>query len=558
MSITDLGMLLLFIVSVVLLVIELRKRRISRQHTDEVIARVTARDRITVDAGELVFLQDRSYASKLFKQSPYNAVGFLCLTSDALEFHGEYVDGEPCVVSLPRQGLEVAWAGRFILHEQFWVRVSDGESLYFLTPDVGPRKAERVARQLLDKLARWAGRQEPVDLNKTVGAARVLAIATMLAIVLGVAGIVYAGGQLRHIHGPSHLAAGLNGNVYLVLDGKLYQLDSDGNVVVSAALDAMGLDIDVTDMVWHDGWIYLGQYATGQIHRCDPASFTCGDGLLAGGPDQLPYRTFKFTIGRQGETIYVADTARHRLAAYSMSGGLLYTSGDGPTVCFPNDLGWSNSGELLVADTNNHRVLALTPSGKSFRQVAWSLATVESKPTYSSCGNRSEEWGIDDPFASLAADYQTSADMVSLAVADDSQVWPSEVMEDRQGRLWVINSGNNMKHGVVLRFDSPQAEAFAVALPEDADPFSLAPISGGVLVTDTDKQRIWRVRDDLSYEAYGEGEIKAMLQRLASENDRWSFARAAAMTLAAVGGVMMLITLVVHYASRRRRLLSAT
>lgn len=132
------------------------------------------------------------------------------------------------------------------------------------------------------------------------------------------------------------------------------------------------------------------------------------------------------------------------------------------------------------------------------------------------------------------------------------------MMEDRQGRLWVINSGNDMKHGVVLRVDSPEAEASAVALPGEADPFSLAPVPGGVLVTDTDKQRIWRVRDDLSYEAYGEGEIEATLRRLALENDRWRFARAAAMALAAVGGVMMLITLVVHCASRRRRLLSAT
>lgn len=560
MSIIDFGILLLLVVGSVLYVVGRRSiKHADKANIEQVIKRVSDDARIPRAAGEPVFLQDREHAGKLFKRSSYQSVGLLCLTSDALEFYGEYLDGEPCRVSLPRQRLALAWAGKMGSDKRFWIRLTDGKSMHFVTPPTESRlKPDQSARRLLDRLARWAGRQEPADLNKTVGAARLLAVTTMAAIVLGILGIAYAGIQLDKIHGPSHIATDAHDNVYLILDGKLYELDSDGDVVATSAIEVMGLDGEVTDMVWHDGAVYVGQYATGQVHRCDPLSFTCSKGLLAGGPDERPYRTFKFAIDSEGKAIHVADTARHRLAAYDMEGRLLYASdGSEPTFCFPNGLGWSDTGELLVADTNNHRVLALLPSADSFRRIAWSLATVESMPAYSSCNNRSERMEVDDPFASLAADYQTSGDIVSLPVAGAFQVWPSEVTQDRRGRLWVINSDNGMKDGIVLRFDSHQAAApAAVALPKDADPFSLAPVTGGVLVTDMNEQRIWRVHDDLSYEAYGKGEIKATLQRLASQKDSWSLLRMAAMFLVIVGGSMVLITVIVHSVSRRKRLLT--
>ena len=477
-----------------------------------------------------------------------------------LEFRGEYRSGGACRLSWPRDKVEVAWVGRQGVGEtrHHWFRIRDADQLHFVAPvsRSGEASDKRVVNRVMQNLARWARQREVADLGKTPLGLAIMAISTMLTILAGIAGVVIAGNRLADIEGPVAIASDAEGYAYVALNRTLFRLDPEGYVTDAAPMRRLGLKGYVTDMAWRDGELYIGQLETGQIHRCDLASYECGDGILRGGPDERPLRTFKFVLAPDGERIHLADTARHRVVAYDDRGNVSNVMAQTDMqLCYPNGLAWGQDGTLLVADTNRHRVAALVPDAGSER-VAWNLPVVQSMPSFSVCGNRSEM--VDDPLASLVVNYQSVGSGQALDVAGASRTWPVEVAVDGSGHLWVVSAGPDLKNGVVLRFADRHSAPGAVRLPKDADPFALVPAAGDMLVTDLDGFRVWRIGEDLSASPYGRGGFRATLQRLRSKQGQAEQARLGSIGLIVFAMPLLLLTLVGYAVMQRRRLFSAT
>ncbi len=153
-------------------------------------------------------------------------------------------------------------------------------------------------------------------------------------------------------------------------------------------------------------------------------------------------------------TVFVADTANHRIQRFAHTGeplGPWGAIGSGPgELILPSSVALNAYGELYVTDTGNHRVVRLAPDGS--QQAEWTglrfphgLAIDSSGAVYvsdergvvkfSETGERLAAWpGFGDPYGlALAEDgtlYITETDngrVTALSTAGDvAATWGSE------------------------------------------------------------------------------------------------------------------------------------
>lgn len=305
------------------------------------------------------------------------------------------------------------------------------------------------------------------------------AIATVV-IVLAVFAImikVWGDGRALAIGGPAQLLRAPSGHIYLQIQNQLLQHAPHGGFERRIDLAELGVEKIIGGIAFlPDGDMLIrrgrdprslldNMRAYGRLQskrsilspdpasglaRCDLDTMTC----TPFGVPAIDFRaTFHAYVDPLTGTIYVSDTSRHTLRSFSADGSEL--SGTATGMKFPNQL-LLHDGQLLVADTNNHRIAVLEVNGTALPQESASIDVVPGEAS-----SRGERWPTH--FARVA------------------------------DRWWVNNMRSDLRNGGIYVFDSDWQFIERLQLPVGADPIAILPFASGSLVSDWDNDRVYHV-----------------------------------------------------------------
>jgi len=202
-------------------------------------------------------------------------------------------------------------------------------------------------------------------------------------------------------------------------------------------------------------------------------------------------RAFRVFIERDTDTVYLADTSRHRILKLDSTGKLLATA---EGFKFPNQIALVND-KLWIADTNNHRFVAVSPKTESFGKV-----------------------------------------LSEIAITPDSlHIWPSAFVQvDRD--WWVLAMGDNMSYGRVVRYTDTGVELDQLDMPSGADPLSLALWGDNILVADYGRLAFYRYdRRGVRQVDFSTPSLAALINEKRAEIERWRYAGYSCWVIFALG-----------------------
>lgn len=302
----------------------------------------------------------------------------------------------------------------------------------------------------------------------------------VLVIALAILAIVvwtWGSGQAKEIGGPAGLLTDPSGNLYIQMGNQLLEHDPDGlflerhdlarlgvgnvigaigffsngDVLLRRGTDSRSLSDKVRAYLRHTNQNTLTpDVAETGLYRCSLGSTEC---TPFGSPPVDFKATFGLFIDWQADDVYVSDTTRHVLRKYAADGFPL--AGPAGGFRFPNQL-LLDDGQLLVADTNHHRI------------------------------------GVIDPATTKFGNELSSIDVVPAEARRAKRTWPSHLARIGDD-FWVNNMRATMSEGAIYIFDSDWRFSRAVTLPAGADPVAVQPFNGEVLISDWDNDRVHRV-----------------------------------------------------------------
>lgn len=312
--------------------------------------------------------------------------------------------------------------------------------------------------------------------------ANILAVAAILG-VIGTFTLVWKAVEgVATTAGPSALATGDGGEVYFVAGAMLYRTDHNGVLQDSVALEALRMGRTVSQLAV-SGEALLVAEGGGRLHRCDPVHHSCT--LLATIP--MLHRGGPLAVAAAPEVrrLYLADADNHRLYAYGSDGKRLYELDIDGGLKYPNEVIWLGDDQLLIADTNHHRIVVVQDLGGGSTRL----------------------------IGKLAADSEFSR---------DGHTWPTAVKRDAAGSTWVINSDGFLHDGDLIVYDVEGKARRRIDLGEDADPIVLAALPKAMLVADYQNYRLQRVSlDGLRVDAFGDAAVAGILHSLQTRRDHW-------------------------------------
>lgn len=358
-----------------------------------------------------------------------------------------------------------------------------------------------------------------------------IAIFLILFILAALAVRLWASDRAVSVAGPSTIRMAGDGTIYVVCDTRLYRHDKQGRLIDLVPLDNFGIAQYIGDFwVFRNGDILLRREVSqkpsffreiemflrsgtgerdaidsheGILQRCGSKTSSCTP-FGAGSDAFKKMGTFKLFVDEDRENAYIADTLAHQLLLYDLGGNL---KGKSDIIFrFPNQIQLGHDGLLYVADTNNHRVAAVSTDAATLGSVErhFSIARRESSP---------------------------------------GRVWPFAFAQAPDGHWWVIQAGNDMRNGDLMVYDEDGKFIERVQLPRDADPFSLIALADRVLVTDPSLMRIYTV--SLSGELLEDFGSEVLLLKLVDlarkqeHSDRLSKAALAALIVALAAAVVL-------------------
>lgn len=220
---------------------------------------------------------------------------------------------------------------------------------------------------------------------------------------------------------------------------------SNGDLLIrtDTVARSLGKDLNAIARIRETDVATEGHY--NQLSRCSPSDRSC-----VKFSSELPAfdRTFRLSIDWTDDSVYVADTSRHRLLKLDAKGELLAEK-DG--FKFPNQLRLYDQ-RLWIADTNHHRVSALSAQQANFAHELTSHTT---------------------------------------KIDDSEWRWPSAFT--KVGNQWWVNIVfSNMDRGRVLVYDADWQYLKELDLPAGSDVIGLELLDDEVLISDFKEIAVYR------------------------------------------------------------------
>lgn len=311
----------------------------------------------------------------------------------------------------------------------------------------------------------------------------VLVIAGFLAVIIF---SIWLSTGSRHVFGPTVLASDPRGHVYLNTGTTLYHLDDQGHLLDKVTLRQLGIrDVHLTDLlVREDGTLLVGSSDRAEIYSCTLQQRQCRKFLSNG---TRPESAFKMVWDGDRNRLIVVDGKKHRFLFYNEHGEYSGQSKGGKRhLKYPNTLIWSNTNELVVADTNHHRLVAL--DADTLTRELWEI------PVKNKLGN-----------------FRRS--------------WPTDLVQTNDSRYWTIMSNDLLANGDVLLFDTAKKPLKRVDLPADWDPVRMTARHNDVLLAGFASVELVSVSlDGATVQPFGDSAFKAELTRIREQrqlNDSW-------------------------------------
>ncbi|MGD2137896.1 MAG: hypothetical protein PVJ66_07015 [Gammaproteobacteria bacterium] len=447
----------------------------------------------TMSAKRALLAINRMGFIEIFVLSPWKRHLHLCLRADRTEL--AYVHNEPLGSLLP---------SIIRLHE-------NGRSHYCYGANRVTLRANGKTRSIHGQLAalvNQAGENTPDGFRHV----RWLIGGILLLLMLATGLAVWSSWNPSLAHTPTILGRDTNDRVLVASRRTLYRFTADGTLLDSRPLAALGVHGGISDIQPSaDGRILVGDSAAGLIKACDLDNNRCEPLPDSQGEDFL--RSFQFAVDDRRARIYVADSSRHRLVELDSEGRFLGEIAGADLLCFPNDPTIIGD-RLYLANTNHHRVLAWQLAEPGRFQPVMEMLTVKRGRDIIACP------GVDElPGEELLAreGLRLRGQIpVPFSIARQGRVWPVALAAGRNNALWIINAGENMQHGDVLRFDTanPLDYPARVALSGEADPVALLARATDILIAETGHPSILRVsHDGTVLGTFGDAGFTAAMER---------------------------------------------
>ena len=363
---------------------------------------------------------------------------------------------------------------------------------------------------------------------KMVKQKRWINVFAYLFIIAAIGGIIIAidsGSRAALYHGPTLVATTNQGEVVTASSHYLYQFDTQGQVQNRYPLEVLGIK-DLTDIHALDpNQVLIGDWERGNIQRCQLDQNRCEPlpRFQSNLPNSSPFKgAFKFVVDPQQDLIYATDTGEHRLLVLDQDGREIeHTRGKDLLLCYPNGITLSNEGKLVVADTNNFRLLTWSTNSQGLNltpdqsidmiqppRPETSCIPIEQAPSQIPLVKRFNS--VFDP----VIEYDVNGDAIALNQARQGRVFPVFVQQDNQGFWWVLIGDKNLGREDLLRFDSNWQNPIRIDLPDSANNFNIAVGSDQLILTQPSRYRLLSVSlTDLTVQPFGDDRFEAMMQQ---------------------------------------------
>jgi hypothetical protein len=384
-----------------------------------------------------------------------------------------------------------------------------------------------------------------------------LTIFTLILTLCLAGNAIVTGWRLPFQVGVGFVDIAPSGDIFAASPTYLYRLDASGNLQDRYALKDFGITEGLADLhaIDRDQFL-LADWQTGTLQRCQINQKSCQ--VLPNfqnnpSSDATFNRTLKLTVDRQRELIYATDTARHRLVALTLEGEEIEsTRGGEMKLCFPNGITLSREGKVVIADTNNFRVVTWSVNNRGLELTPDRQIDFVRSPRPETVCIPSEQPREQNPIvrdinslSSVAREYRIEGEPLALEVAQSGRVFPTFVEQDRLGFWWVLVGDRDLARDNILRFDSNWENPQRVALPGEANISRLAVGGDRVLITLPEQYDLRSISiDDFSVRSFGN---QAFREALKAEQRSETYLRRSHQSSIAIAlvGVLFLLGIVV-------------
>jgi hypothetical protein len=206
---------------------------------------------------------------------------------------------------------------------------------------------------------------------------KTIVAAVLAGVALSIAAIYVSGERLGDgLHGPSKMARAPEGKIWVASHGRLHRFSASGEREEAVELSALGRGPIVSEVLpLSDGSIVLAEAEPSTAYRCDLAARRCASftGAISAAVGPLRH-ALMIAADEKRRRFYVSDNANHRLILLDFEGKVLDVT-PFRRVIYPNELALAKAGELVVVDTNHHRLVRIPVGKDRFGDDLWEMRT---------------------------------------------------------------------------------------------------------------------------------------------------------------------------------------
>lgn len=248
--------------------------------------------------------------------------------------------------------------------------------------------------------------------NRTVN---ILVFSAIIGVLLSVVLLWYSTDQKSRINGASLLAASDKYGVIFSMDKSFYHTDADARVINIVTYEQLGLKKPLADIAFGQDGLYVIEAGEHVVKKCTIPLGQCEQiGIVPGSRSAI---AMDIAVTPDNKYFYVSNSSLHRVDKFAIDGTYQYRLDVGESFNYPNDIVAIDTTTIAVADSVNHRVIAINDKGSDKSHIVWQL-------------------NVKDLISPLGLD------------------WPSALHFSSNGRLWVNNQNYYFNIGEIAVYDA--------------------------------------------------------------------------------------------------------
>jgi hypothetical protein len=339
-----------------------------------------------------------------------------------------------------------------------------------------------------------------------------IAVIALLLVAAG-AGLILYGGLHAGVKasGPSKLARGPDGTLWVVSHQQLHQLTQDGQRLQKIKLSDFGVDDVVSGIaVAKNNVIFIAQATPSGILRCSAIDKKCADitPAIAKSAGPTSYAVMLAADDATGRLL-ISDNAGHRILITDFDGNVLDRTVRNVFI-YPNQPSWLSADEIVIPDTDHFRVARFAVK--------------------------------DNKLGEQLSQFSTAG----LAVTRFGRTGPMDVVRDGQGLWWALIAMPGMVNADLVRFDGGGTPLARIDLGKDTDPTAIALAGEALIVAEPLRARLTKVSSAASgyrTEAFGDAAFEADLEVLRKERILWARLRMLGQMMCVLGPLIAIFLL---------------